>query len=119
MVTKDAHLNALISRFAMVLYHHATTTGNCQYVTLNAGSKVVHVRLTDGGAGMFTLIDVFALSRIKAHFPEWENVAILVIEECFCCDNGTELSEFGQTFWLNMVKDMGVAVDKNQWLLDA
>lgn len=118
MVTKDDRLNRLISRFTMAFYHHVTSTGNGKYFTLNAGGQVLHVKLAAGCAGMFTLIDVFVLSRIKVHFSDWENVATLVMEECLDCANGTELSDYGQTFWKNMVKDMEVAVVKNRWLLN-
>lgn len=118
MVTEDAYLDALTNRLAMTLYQHVTAIDNGQHFTLNAGGKVVYVRLTAGAKGMITLIEIFVLNRIKVRFPEWESVAALVMEECLNSDNDTELSEFGQTFWQNMLKDMEVAVDKNRWLLN-
>lgn len=119
MVTNDTRLSTLISCFAMALHHHITTIGNDEYFTLNVGGQAIDVRLKDGSAGMVDLIDVAVLSRIKARFHDWKSMATLVMEECLNSANGTELSEFGQTFWKNLVKDMGVAVDKNSWLLNA
>lgn len=78
------------------------------FFNMQAGQQDIQVNIIGGISGVRALVDAYYLEAIQLHYPNWEQLAILLLTKSL---DGSELTKSGWEFWESMVNDMGSTVE--------
>lgn len=108
LITKNFRLNSLANLYAAAVYARIQQNNGSDFFNVQAGQQDIQVNIIGGISGVRALLDAYYLEAIQLHYPNWEQLAILLLTKSL---DGSELTKSGWQFWESMVSDMGSTVE--------
>jgi len=103
LITKNFRLNALANQYAAAVYDVVKQQSGGDFFTLDTGKGSIKVEIIGGISGVRDLVDAYYLEALKLNYPQWEALAVQLLQKCL---DGDGLTAHGQEFWQSMIADM-------------